>query len=368
MVVALFPVMTFAMLAAAQVVVGEAEAAPREECRASSGGASCADDAAAQVPSASETDQDREQLGSQDFTVRPSGIPGSGLGTFARRSFAKGELLGTYKCVHVQDTVDHDTSRSWRVNSTHICDGNPIPLNNPLLYVNSICSKATCDAQNAEKSVAPDGAIIYLAKRAVAVGEELLVDYSASYFRLSPMNVTYVCNMPPLCVASATGDIATVVTLLGTPAVQPAEAQFDINAMGTDGWSALMEACAAGYDQIAEILLRRGADLMYAEPAIGQTALNAAANQGEVKVVQKLLVFAHSKGKLFVRELLRSRMPDDGATALYIAAGRNQTKVVRLLLQEEGTDVNAVTNSGATALFIAAQVNNAPCGLVASGL
>ena len=57
----------------------------------------------------------------------------------------------TDKC---EAMLDGGSSRhAWRINSTHTCDGASMPLHNPLMYVNSICAKATCDAQNAEMSV-----------------------------------------------------------------------------------------------------------------------------------------------------------------------------------------------------------------------
>jgi hypothetical protein len=40
------------------------------------------------------------------------------------------------------------------------------------------------------------------------------VDFSGSYFRMQSPIVQYECHMPPLCVASARGDLDAVRTLL----------------------------------------------------------------------------------------------------------------------------------------------------------
>jgi ankyrin repeat protein len=48
---------------------------------------------------------------------------------------------------------------------------------------------------------------------------------------------------------------------------------------------------------------------------------------------------------------------DDGATALYIAAQKGHLNVARLLL-ENGAQVNTVRNSGATALYVAAHIGH----------
>ncbi len=109
----------------------------------------------------------------------------------------------------------------------------------------------------------------------------------------------------------------------------------------------------------------------------GETALHAAAWNGLIKAVEKLLdrgananaamnngatplYFAAQNGHLdTVRLLLENRAnvnaaKNDGATPLYIAAQNGHLDTVRLLL-ENHANVNAAMNDGATPLYIAAQ-------------
>ena len=111
-------------------------------------------------------------------------IPGAGLGAFALRRLAAGEHTERYKCRHVRSTdVEIDGTRSWEINATHSCDGQSIPHNNPLMYVNSISTEDTCNYENVEVSIRNDGRITYVALRAIDVGEELIVSYGHDYFK-----------------------------------------------------------------------------------------------------------------------------------------------------------------------------------------
>ena len=110
-------------------------------------------------------------------------IPNAGFGAFALRRLAAGEHTEQYKCRHVRAKDINDASRSWGINATHSCDGQSIPHNNPLMYVNSISTEDTCKRQNVEVSIRNDGHITYVALRAIDVGEELIVSYGHDYFK-----------------------------------------------------------------------------------------------------------------------------------------------------------------------------------------
>ena len=62
--------------------------------------------------------------GDKRATVRESGVPGAGLGAFARRAFRKGATVGPYRCKMVATAaLDENVTRSreytWVFNATH---------------------------------------------------------------------------------------------------------------------------------------------------------------------------------------------------------------------------------------------------------
>ena len=86
-------------------------------------------------------------LGGAGAAVRRSGVDTAGRGAFARRGFATGETVGEYYCrvfPHGGAVSHGDRARTWRINSTHSCDGAAFPLRNPMLYVNSVAQLHTC--------------------------------------------------------------------------------------------------------------------------------------------------------------------------------------------------------------------------------
>ena len=120
-------------------------------------------------------------LGDDDhLAVRPSSLPGGGRGTFARRSFDAGEVVGAYRCA-VVDRATHDAqdggSRTWILNATHQCDGSFFPLHNPILYVNSIAREAECPLQNTDMRLMGNGTVVYVATRPITPGDEVFADY-----------------------------------------------------------------------------------------------------------------------------------------------------------------------------------------------
>ena len=113
------------------------ELTPREQAalrhlRARPDGSACAaDEAHATV------------IGSPEVAVRASLLPGAGRGAFALRPFAKGELVERYFCV-VGPMHGSNSDLAWHLNATHMCDARPLPLHNPMRYVNAAAALESC--------------------------------------------------------------------------------------------------------------------------------------------------------------------------------------------------------------------------------
>ena len=108
--------------------------------------------------------------------------------------------------------------------------------------------------------------------------------------------------------------------------------------------SPLWFACRNGNVEMAELLLRNGADLKSAG-----TVLYIASLRGRIEMVRFLLD----------RGLDVNSKDSYGYTALMGACQEKKSDVVRLLL-EKGADVNAATRDGTTALFFACDRGDVP--------
>ena len=167
-------------------------------------------------PQAQCSDQELASFGSDDLAVQPSSIEGGGLGAFARREFGRGDALGTYHCV-IADSLESENSRGaygWNINATHVCDAEPIRVNNPLRYVNSVAAEETCDRQNVAMRLGPrdrdsgSPTVEYFTTGRIHEGDELLVDYGERYFKVrsaclsaqrSPSVPNLCCQANPSC-------------------------------------------------------------------------------------------------------------------------------------------------------------------------
>ena len=156
------------------------------------GGSTCTDAAS-----------DLAQRGDDDADVRASGIPGAGLGAFARRAFARGDAVGRYRCA--ARPASSASLYSVTLNATHACDAEAISPHNPMRYVNSVAALDTCGRLNVEIRIAAAGdsgsdAVTYVATRALEAGEELVADYGEEYFKINgamvAAGVVYECGMP----------------------------------------------------------------------------------------------------------------------------------------------------------------------------
>ncbi|MFA6229109.1 MAG: ankyrin repeat domain-containing protein [Rhodanobacter sp.] len=135
--------------------------------------------------------------------------------------------------------------------------------------------------------------------------------------------------------AAAAGALATVQRLL--------ELGFTVDTQDEQGASALVHACGAGHRDVAAALLEAGADATLAARS-GVTPL-AAAVAARREALVALLLQHHVA--------VDQRLPHD-ATALMVAAAMGYPDIAELLL-DGGADVNAVDDSGRSALHAAAQ-------------
>jgi ankyrin repeat protein len=118
-----------------------------------------------------------------------------------------------------------------------------------------------------------------------------------------------------------------------------------VNFQSSNGGTALYEAASRNYAKVIEVLVEGGADPNLSGETLG-TPLYAAVFNGAIDAA-KVLVW--NGANLEARWL--------GSTALHLAALRNDTKMVRLLV-EAGAEVDAIDDQGLNALHIAALVAN----------
>ena len=148
----------------------------------------------------------------------------------------------------------------------------------------------------------------------------------------------------------------------------------DINEMNRNGKTPLMMAAANGHTETVELLLKRHAAID-AKDIDGVTALMMAASSGETNTVAALIkagasvnvVNAYNSSAVTnaaffnqvatLDELLKSKekvKPDIGETALLIASGLGNDKIIQHLL-DYGVDCNARGKNGRTPLMAAVE-------------
>ncbi|WP_422413119.1 MULTISPECIES: ankyrin repeat domain-containing protein [unclassified Endozoicomonas] len=143
--------------------------------------------------------------------------------------------------------------------------------------------------------------------------------------------------------ACCSGDLQQVQKLL-------AEGVY-INAVMNAGFTALMIASSEGVTDLAELLIRHGADVNAARAEDGVTALFFAAKNNDIDIT-RLLIGAGAD--------LNTPRTSDGATPLSIAVQEGCTECARLLIYA-GADTSAALSSGMTLLYIAALRGNTDC-------
>ena len=142
-----------------------------------------------------------------------------------------------------------------------------------------------------------------------------------------------------LMVASQKQDLGLVEKLVAAGA--------DINASNDNGGTALMYAAMGNDRAVTDALIRFGADVN-ARARLGWTALLVAAVKGHAGPARALL---DNGAAINATDAYRW-------TPLMRAVRGEHVAVVEVLLSAEGIDVNAVQESGASALHLAALVGN----------
>jgi ankyrin len=181
--------------------------------------------------------------------------------------------------------------------------------------------------------------------------------YSGAAFAAGPV---------PLVEAAARGDLAAVRTLLGQ--------KTDVNAAREDGHTALHAAMHADRLDIADVLLRAGANAA-AKDRYGITPIYLASQNGNADAIRRLLdagvdvntadpggetalMIATRTGAVAAMRLLiergaavDAREPEFQQTALMIAVREDHPAAVEVLLKA-GASVNAQTRKGPTPTFV----------------
>ena len=128
-----------------------------------------------------------------------------------------------------------------------------------------------------------------------------------------------------------------------------------------DGFTALMLASHVGNTEVVRALLKAKANVEHSEPVVGVTALVAASRNGHIEVVRALI----DEGGADVNRAQAS----DGFSPLDFAAQEGHAEIVRLLL-ESGADVNHLMKDGINALYLPSQVGHVQVvrELIAAGI
>ncbi|OQD86649.1 hypothetical protein PENANT_c007G01665 [Penicillium antarcticum] len=157
--------------------------------------------------------------------------------------------------------------------------------------------------------------------------------------RMSRIMFQMTNSKQKLITAIQKGDLETLTTLLTKGA--------DAKTTNHEGQTPLMAAASYGHENIVRLLIEFGAD-MDAQAHDGETALTTAAGRGFERII-RILIASGAK--------TNSKMGARTKTPLSQAAAFGQDRIVKLLL-DCGADINALNNTGHTALGVAALNGN----------
>ena len=136
--------------------------------------------------------------------------------------------------------------------------------------------------------------------------------------------------------AAAAGDLTRVKSLVDK---DPTLAK----SYSPDGFPVLALACVFGHKAVAELLLRKGADVnAVATNPTGYTALTGAVASGHAEIAEWLVQNGANVNYRYAT----------GYTPLLTAAANGRLEIVRMLL-DNGADLHAKTNDGKDALTFA---------------
>jgi ankyrin repeat protein len=114
-------------------------------------------------------------------------------------------------------------------------------------------------------------------------------------------------------------------------------------ATAADGMTALHYAARAGQYEVADLLLRHGADVNACDRK-GRTALIEACHAGPWKPKP-------------AEEIIQLLLNHDARIDLFVAAAMGRTDLIQDLLGQPGTQIDDLNDDGETALYLAAQNN-----------
>jgi len=234
---------------------------------------------------------------------------------------------------------------------------------------------------NAKESLRGQTALMWAAAGGHAAAVEVLIRDGANVHALShgpattiaglslyarPNRATRLDAFTPLLFAVQAGHIGTSRTLI--------EYGADVNDTTTDGTSALVLAIANGHYELAGFLLDEGADPNAAKqgwaalvqvirtknPSVGQAPpLIPTGQMSPARLAEKLITHgAEIDARITqqIRDRYRTHLDMVGATAYIMAAKAADAEMMRLLLAA-GADPFARTQTGRTALMVAAGID-----------
>lgn len=148
-------------------------------------------------------------------------------------------------------------------------------------------------------------------------------------------------NLPPVFFAARDGNLIEVQSSL--------DAGFDIHQRDPDGMTLLMLAAVGGHQDIASLLIKRGADVSaLCQDDNALDALMMACADGHAAVVQLLLDHGANVNNRY--SIGSSRGHVGSQTGLSLSANRGHLDVCRLLISR-GADMEVVADSGYTPLM-----------------
>ena len=148
-------------------------------------------------------------------------------------------------------------------------------------------------------------------------------------------------NLPPIFSAAREGNLAGVKSSL--------DAGFDIQKRYPDGMTLLMLAAVGGHQEVASLLIDRGADVSaLCEDENEFDALMMACADGRTAVVELLLDRGANVNNRYAIPSSRGKIGNQ--TALSMASNRGHLDVCRLLISR-GADMEVAADSGYTALM-----------------
>jgi ankyrin repeat protein len=232
------------------------------------------------------------------------------------------------------------------------------------------------------------GNLLERAKRGKRNDVQQYLSAGGSPHVIVPVQLPYAVQAPLICsvATNAHREVPDSISLLLEAGADPNAATPTSGGGGVERTALMMSCFPPGQVKSVQVLLDAGADCCYRSRNDGTTALHIAAMAGQLEHCR--LLVAASAGRILEHEIMH-----DGGTALYmaatvhkdtavvealhslgaslhccdvighkplqVAAGTNNTALIRYLLQQSGIDVNESCGEDCeTALYVAAVHGN----------